>query len=40
MGAHRRHPRTATNEDHLCIGFFREELTVRTKNGDLVARLQ
>ena len=40
MSPHRRHPRTTTNEDHLCVRFFREELTVRAKNGDLVARLQ
>ena len=39
MGAHGRHARTTADVHHLCLGLLDEELSVRTRNGDFVARL-
>ncbi len=40
VGAHWCHTGTTADEDHLCVSFLGEELTVRAKDRYLVARFQ
>ena len=38
--AHGRHARAAADEDHLVVGWLREELAEGTRDDDFVARLE